>query len=140
MPKSIKNIIVAKYKREKGELTQTFAFDEISESLQNEILSRTELSIEECLILRFVNNENWFLLSLDSIIINQNKNYQVIKYDDIIKVEPNVDLERLNKSGPYKIDEVKLICDTYEKVLDIEPGSWAVIVSIFLYLIGNVPK
>ena len=134
MPKSIKNIVIAKFKRERGAFNQTFVFDELDKTIQNYILSKTSLTIEKCLITTFINNEDWFLLSSDRIIINQEKEYKEIKYSSIVRVEPYFDLDRLNRSGPFKIDKIRIVCENYQKIINVEPNSWGIIVSIFMYL------
>src|SRR5690242_2278753 len=102
MPKSIKNIISAKFERNKGSLQQTFLFDKFDPEGQFFILTKTGLSIDKCIIIRYENQQNWLLITESSLIISQDDKYDQIDLTTIERIEPNVDLEKLNRENSLK--------------------------------------
>lgn len=137
MSKSGKNIAIAKFKRSKRIYRETFVFDNIDEEIKKDILSKIQLSGDYCVIVRYHDLNDWFLLSLNSLFLScdKNKGYEQIEYRSIIDIIPNINLEELNKSKDFKfvnsIDVVTL--KEKRRIVLVEPGTAGIIIGILRY-------
>lgn len=138
MPKSLKNIISAKFNREVKFSKQTCVFEKIDQEIQTFILSKAKLSLDQCIIIRYVTPQNWFLITIDFLLINIGETCEQIPYKHLIKVRPNIDLDKLNKTTNFNqvnINSIIIYHDSVEVIMEVEAGTAAVIVGILQYFI-----
>ena len=136
MNDSVKKIAISKFKRGQVDYRETASFDDLSELIKQEILKRTNLQTEECVIVRYLSEKKWLLISLSSLFIKLEDSCEKIDYNIIVSMQPNINLHLLNKTNKFTYSDSLIIITKTEdhKVVYLEPGTVGVLIGVIKYL------
>ena len=124
MPKNLKNIITAKFKRTFIDgLQHTWLFDDAPEAIKDHFKQAlgTETSLNIIFACYFTEND-WFVFMPAALIIEKNGTRQVIGFTDISKVD--CDFKKLASTKELSRDVIDIYTPSSIVPLEVEKKTW----------------
>lgn len=135
MPKNLKNIITAKFKRTFIDgLQHTWLFDDAPEAVKGYFKQAFGIEIALNIIIAcYFSNEHWFVVTPDALVIEINGIRQTFLFKDITKVDCDFSKLTANKNKPF--DVIDIYTSNGIIPLDMEKktwGPWVEVLKLFL--------
>ena len=136
MPQNLKNIISAKFKRTFVDgLQHTWLFDDAPENIKwhfkQALGTKTALNI---IIACYFTENDWFVVTTETIIIEKNNLRQSISFSDISNIDCNFTKLAANKSKPFDI--IDIYTANCIVPFEVEKRTWGPWVDVLKLLIN----
>jgi hypothetical protein len=135
MPKNIKNIITAKFKRTFADgLQQTWLFDgapfEVKQQVANALGDNANV-----IICTYFTPNHWFVVTENDLIIEQNGIRQTFCFKDITKVDCDLKKLAAHRHLPYEV--IDLYTPNGIVPLELEKRTWGSWLGVLTLLINR---